>query len=241
MCPMNPRLLRPTASRGFNPKKIAGLSLWLDAADSASITASSGVATEWRDKSGGGVHFSQTSGNDAPATGTATMNGRNVLVFNGTNTSLSRANALSVSSPMTWFFVERIVSETNFAMTYAVGTGTGFEFRQDSLTGRRQFVPGALIVNTYNNGVYVGVNNIFSVTYTPSVNTTAHLNGAALSGTFNSVSPNLSGTHFIGRRTDGFYANVQVAEILLYSSALTATQRQTVFSYLGQKWGITVA
>jgi hypothetical protein len=241
MSPMSPRLLRPRASGGFTPRTISGLALWLDAADSASITASSGVATEWRDKSGNGVHFSQTSGNDAPATGTATMNGRNVLVFNGTNTSLSRANALSVSSPMTWFFVQRVVSSAAFAMTYSVGSGSGFEVRQDAANtnGRPQFSPGGLIVT--DASTWVGATNIFSLTYSTGVNLAAHRNGAAMAGTFATTQPNLSGTHFIGRRTDGFYANVQVAEILLYSSALTATQRQTVFSYLGRKWGITVA
>lgn len=239
---ISPRLLRPRAAGGFNPKTIAGLKLWLDAADSSSITASAGVATQWRDKSGNGVHFSQTSGNDAPATGTASMNGRNVLVFNGTNTSLSRASALSVSSPMTWFFVQRIVSSSDFAMTYAVGTGTGFELRQDGANsgGRPQVFPGGLTINNFNSSVYAGVNYIFSITYSPSVNLSWHWNGNALTGSFGSSAPNLSGTHFIGRRSDGFYFNGQVAEVLLYSSALTTSQRQAVFSYLGGKWGVTV-
>jgi hypothetical protein len=128
-------------------------------------------------------------------------------------------------------------------MTYAVGTGSGFELRQDAgnTNGRPQFTPAGAIITDFNSSVYVGVNNIFALTYSTGVNLAAFRNGTALAGTFSTGQPNLSGTHFIGRRTDGFYFNGQVAEVLLYSSALTATQRQTVFSYLGRKWGITVA
>ncbi len=35
--PMSPRLLRPRAT-GFNPKSISGLKLWLDVANTSSLT-----------------------------------------------------------------------------------------------------------------------------------------------------------------------------------------------------------
>lgn len=85
--PMNPRLLRPRAS-GFNPKSIAGLLSWYDAADAATITTSTGVSA-WADKSGNGYTLRQSTGNNQPATGTRTIGGRNALDFDGSNDVLS--------------------------------------------------------------------------------------------------------------------------------------------------------
>ena len=80
---MSPRLLRPRAS-GFNPKSIAGLLGWYDAADASTISTATGVS-EWRDKSGGGYHLSQSTGNNQPASGTRTIGGKNAFDFDGTN------------------------------------------------------------------------------------------------------------------------------------------------------------
>jgi hypothetical protein len=63
--------------------------LWLDAADSATITASSGAVSQWNDKSGGATNFTQGTAGARPATGSATLNGRNVLTFDGGDTLLA--------------------------------------------------------------------------------------------------------------------------------------------------------
>ena len=84
---MNPRLLRPRAS-GFNPKNIAGLSLWLDASDSSTITLNGATAvSEWRDKSGNGYAVSQATANNQPAL-TGTIKGRACIEFDGVNDHL---------------------------------------------------------------------------------------------------------------------------------------------------------
>ena len=49
---MSPRLLRPRASGAFTPKSISGLALWLDAADSSTITLNGSNVSSWADKSG---------------------------------------------------------------------------------------------------------------------------------------------------------------------------------------------
>jgi hypothetical protein len=57
--------------------------LWLDAADTATITESSGAVSQWNDKSGNGRNFTQSTGAAQPTTGTRTQNGLNVLDFDG--------------------------------------------------------------------------------------------------------------------------------------------------------------
>lgn len=87
--PMNPKLLRPRASGGFTPKRISGLYLWLDGADSSSVTLNGGNVSQWRDLSGGGRHFSQSTSGAQPAYTTAGQNGKNCLTFDGSQRLVS--------------------------------------------------------------------------------------------------------------------------------------------------------
>ena len=239
---MNPKLLRPKAS-GFNPKSIAGLQLWLDAADSSTISTSTGVS-EWRDKSATGSKWAQTTGNNQPATGTQTLNGRNVIVFDGSNDSLSATTPLSTSLPLSFFFVQRIVAATSFGMSYTAGAGSDdFNIRQSGSAGSLNIVAGNNIVINQLTPSRVGVNDILAwlVPSGAGTNSTLHRNGTALTLAGPTLKPTLTSTHYIGRRSDGFYANIWVAEIIAYSTELSTTQRRAVEAYLGKKWGITVA
>lgn len=237
---MNNRLLRPRAAGGFNPTKINGLQLWLDAADSSTITTSTGVS-EWRDKSTTGSKWVQATGNDQPATGTATMNGRNVLVFDGTNDSLSATTPLSTSMPLTMFFVQRIITATQFGMSYTSGTvAAHFDFRQTQFFARLNIIANSTTLINESSGTREGVNDILAMTYPSTGDNTIFRNGSQLSVASTTARPVLTGTHYIGRRSDGFYANIQVAELIAYSTQLSDADRKAVEAYLGKKWGITV-
>jgi len=240
--PMNPRLLRPLAAGGFNPSRIAGLQLWLDAADSSTITTDTGVS-EWRDKSATQSKWAQTTGNEQPATGTATMNGKNVLVFDGSNDSLSASAPLSTSLPLSFFLVQRIVAATSFGMSYTTGTGDNWNIRQLLSSGLLMITTPGGTAYQDGSGSRAGINDILAwvVPSGAGTNSTLTRNGASLTPSGPTLKPTLTGTHYIGRRSDGFYANIQVAEIIAYSTELTTVQRRTVESYLGKKWGITVA
>jgi hypothetical protein len=238
--PMNNRLLRPRASGGFNPKSIAGLQLWLDAADSSTISTGTGVS-EWRDKSATGSKWAQATGNDQPATGTAAMNGRNVLVFDGTSDSLSATTPLSTSMPLTMFFVQRIITATQFGMSYTSGTvGGHFDIRQTQFSARLNILANSTSLVNEASGTREGVNDILAMTFPSTGDNTIYRNGSQLSLGSTTARPVLTSTHYIGRRSDGFYANIQVAEIIAYSTQLSDTDRRTVEAYLGKKWGITV-
>lgn len=238
---MNNRLLRPRVSGGFSPKQIAGLQLWLDAADASTITADTGVS-EWRDKSTTKSVWVQATGNDQPATGTATMNGKNVLVFDGSNDSLSASEPLNTSMPLSFFLVQRIVAATSFGMSYTAGTGDNWNIRQNLTSGALEWNAGGNRV-VLDVGSRVGINDILAwrVPDGAGANSTLTRNGTAIALSEPTLKPTLTGTHYIGRRSDGFYANIQVAEIIAYSTLLSDAQRKTVESYLGKKWGISVA
>lgn len=107
---MSPRLLRPRAS-GFNPKSIAGLYLWLDAADSATVTLNSGNVSQWRDKSGGNRHFSQASASRQPAYTIGGRAGKNCQTWTGSQLMSSDVASSNWeflhdgTAPYSWFGV----------------------------------------------------------------------------------------------------------------------------------------
>ena len=70
--------LSPDAA--WSPTSLPALKLWLDAADSSTITGN--PVTGWADKSGNSINLRQT-GTAGPATGTRNLNGKNVLDFEG--------------------------------------------------------------------------------------------------------------------------------------------------------------
>jgi hypothetical protein len=238
---MNNRTLRPRAS-GFNPKSIAGLQLWLDAADASSLTVGTGVS-EWRDKSGQGKHFVQATGNNQPSATTRTIGGRVAVGFDGTNDSLSCSEAIPNTRPMTFFLVQRIVSKTSFGMSYTSGSGgSTFEIRQSFNSGGLNVVASG--GNNIDNAASdrLGINDVIVLSYPASGNMAGFVNGAtAPLGTAPGNSPGLSGTHFIGQRADGFFFNGAIGEIISYNTLLSDTARLAVQAYLGRKWGITIA
>jgi hypothetical protein len=238
--PMSPRLLRPRAT-GFNPKSIAGLQLWLDAADSSTITTGTGVS-EWRDKSATGSKWTQGFGNEQPATGTQSINGKNVLVFDGSNDSLSSVAPLATAMPLSFFLVQRIVSKTSFGMTYTAGTADNLNIRQSGSSGGLNITAsGAAIIDLSTGDDRTGINDILSWVVPSSGDSVLRRNGTQLTLSGPALKPVLTGTHYLGTRVNSFYANIYIAEVIAYSTQLTHNQRNDVESYLGKKWGITLA
>jgi len=129
MCPMSPRLLRPRASGGFSPKTIAGLQLWLDAADASSVTTVSGAASQWNDKSGNGRHATQTTANNRPAYD-GVIGGKAALTFDGANDAMATGlGSASLTGYATFFCVCR----PNFADVTAANVRTPM-YGRDSTT-----------------------------------------------------------------------------------------------------------
>lgn len=69
------------AAAGFSPASLSPI-LWLDAADTSTITASSGAVSSWANKGSLGS-FGQATAIRQPTTGAATLNGLNILTFSG--------------------------------------------------------------------------------------------------------------------------------------------------------------
>lgn len=97
----------------FTPLSLAPV-LWLDAADTSTITSSSGAVSQWNDKSGNGYNVTQSTGAAQPGTGSVTQNGLNVLTFDG-------SQRLVASTASNWTFLH---DGTKYFVSMAMQAGT---------------------------------------------------------------------------------------------------------------------
>lgn len=223
----------------FSPDDIAGLQLWLDASDETTITASSGAVSQWDDKSGNGNHVSQGTAAAQPTTGTRTLNAQNVIDFDGTD-NMRSLTSVGVPQPWTSFVAVRWDAGGGTA-PYAIADRTGF----DGLVS---------LLNTDDIRMFAGSNFQFATSITldaPHV-VAAVYNGAssvgAIDGSATTGNPGTNLWNLIrlgssgsspgdsSGTLDGF-----IAEVLVYDSALSTADRETVESYLASKWGVTLS
>jgi hypothetical protein len=250
---MSPRLLRPVAS-GFNPKAISGLVGWWDASDTATVTTDSGAVSQLNDKSGLARHATQTTPNNRPAY-SGTLNGRNVMTFDGSNDSL--ATGLE-SNTLTGFATMFSVCRPDFADATAAAFRTPLLGRDTTTSNPYGLTlfnsSGTLSLNTFWRGVGFNAAGGPQITLgTPAIlvgGITATQFVRRVSGNAaNFTSTPTQGTNSaagnflqIGQDpSQSRWWNGLIAETLVYDRALTLTEISTIEKYLGKKWGITIA
>lgn len=229
--------------------------LWLDADDQSTITIATGVS-EWRDKSGNGRHFTQTTTANQPALSTNTFNGRNCVRFDGSNDVLTRV-------PESWAYQYPIA---HFCVFRAVSLVPAYSALADFYTGNTGTVAGwtSLIKNNNLSAFYVGhttgqasydgTGALSYMTNTPYIWSSNVGNGFISSWGNGRVDGSFVFT-WTGRTNLGVslvsigasalfsrYTNWDIAEqIVLNNSSVSAQSahvRQAVEGYLAWKWGI---
>ena len=233
--------------------------LWLDAADTTTITESGGAVSQWNDKSGNGYQFTQATAAAQPKTGTRTQNGLNVLDFDGGDSLVSTAAA------STWnllhngtvhllsMVVARDVAGTSgtvFATTSAASNiGATVRFLDsNNYSHVVNNVSGAAVVSaSYSSGtstsaVVLGLfsdpgNGTAANRSIPYINRSTGPQNNASSGTPSandaSVSMAIGNRQVNALALDGF-----IAELIIVGSANATTQNLlSLQRYLVQKWG----
>jgi hypothetical protein len=233
----NPKVSTPVSSwLNFTPLSLSP-ALWLDAADTSTITESGGLVSQWDDKSGNGRNVVQATGANQPTTGTNTQNGLNVITFDG-------ARRLKTAAETT----------NSVATVFGVGNHTS-----TGVGGR--FLTGFSGIGYQNNGPYPfpGFQNaeIFAGTAAvtgPALSVAANkyyfitwrLNGASSQvfvqgkgGTVGNPGSNPASLATVGARGDNTLGFVgHIAEIIVVFSAVDENTRIVVENYLQNKWEV---
>jgi hypothetical protein len=252
MAPMNPRLLRPTAS-GFDPRRIAGLEAWFDALTPTSYTEVSGQISEWRSLVGS-LSVEEATGNNRPTLFESSgnvqgatrseINGRQSFYFDGANDRLI-STATGGSANWTAFAAckPQSVTGTRGLLSRDPAGGAPVAIRGPQFLRHSNGVPQAIAFSTATSFVATAAtltNNtavILSAVQTAStvqifVN---NVGGTAIAATQNtSVNPLRVGVS--GGITE-FWLGA-IGEILLYQRDLNASERLAVHTYLSKRWGV---
>jgi hypothetical protein len=250
-------LLNTLPGKTLSPLNIPGCALWLDGADSGSMTFSGATSniTQWRDKSGLGNHASPRNGSPVftsnSINGVASIYLSNAPSFTGSisitgTTYTAFAVAVTPSIPNTLGHDQRLLS---FAVN---STGADYNLTTSSIGFFNWVQPsdgaGTKII-TYRNNTTIGSNVISANVpfmgsalyngangYLWSNGTAATTTGAASSGNF-AITIYGVGDH--ASNSPGEYWNGYIGEIIVFSNALTDSQRQQIEGYLASKWGVT--
>jgi len=230
--------------------------LWLDAADSSTITLSGSSVTQWNDKSGNGYNVSQGNAANQPAIISFGLNGLDVIDFDGSNDVLTRG-ATNLARNITGgtvycVYAHDVVPTTgqiaikiaqSATVTRQVVSGFSGKIRAGGRTldndsfqfvlGSRDIIAAEFIIAT---GLFVYSNTDLFVYFNKA------LDGSLLSYQSNTTTSNTaSGNLGIGASEDATEPfNGKIAEILVFHTAHTAQQRTAVWSYLANKWGLTI-
>jgi hypothetical protein len=222
----------------FNPTQIAGCVLWLDAADSTTITGTSPV-TAWKDKSVNNYTLTYTGSPTYRKTATLSLG---CITFNGTTSFNSGTDSMywsgfSLTQPFTVFTVatKRLSSNSSYSFVLEPSTSSGSVILFTVL----QLAIYAGSANQYTNPIIsfsVNTTHLYSAVFNSSSSLLAY-DGTATS----SLNPGTNSWPglYLGRDWGGVYDSGDYGEILFYNSALNTTERQQVESYLAQKWGLT--
>ena len=215
---------KPAAA--FSPLDLSPV-LWLDAADTSTITEVGGAVSQWDDKSGNGNHVTQGTAALQPTSGTRTINGLNVIDFASDEMSAS----VVVAQPFSmWLVVETDVTPARDGIA---GDANAYIVHYDNSwiilsAGVNLISPsGSISANTplMIGGVFNGLSS--SLRKDGAVLATGNASTSGLS-TFNVGNPSVGGF-------DG-----TIGEAILISGIPSAGEIADTETYLADKWGITL-
>ena len=252
---MSPRLLRPRAT-GFNPKSISGLKLWLDVANTASMTFNGSTVSQVNDLSGNGFHATQSTANNQPTYQATWFNGKPTLALD-TNDYLSSAATMGdlfltpTTSPnfvcVMACYMPNLASSGLVAISSVPNAdgsrlyflshfaGSSVLFDTGRVSGGRLVVGSQtdagwttpMILTMYRLGASIGV----------------RMNGITIGSLSNAsaVFSSTTGTLLIGKTTVGDFNQSYISEMAVYAASLSMSQISTIERGLGKKWKVTVA
>lgn len=247
------------------PEQISGLQLWLDAADSGtlfdattggSLVAADGGVARWEDKSGLGRHFTQATSGNRPVRKTSQQNGKDTLLFDGTNDEMIGSDFLDANTSSLVAFVvlrrnatgapHEILTKATDTQGWYFGftsTNTLRLYNSDDPSSTRVDTASSVSASSYSL-IFMSVNAgdfhqpVYRRNGTPlSSGAATETRGGVRTPVNTSAAMRLGSQLYQG--VFYYLFNGNIAEIVLYNAQLSDANRGLVESYLMNKWGIT--
>lgn len=214
------------------PTDIAGCIDWLDASQIVGLSNGDPVPT-WTDESGNGNDAVQATGAKQPSYQTNQLNGHPIVRFDSAR--CMGITTLSVNQPYTIFIVLKDVMDGSTPSENEIfsGTSNGFfviYYNATQIPAVFPWTGASSSVPMTTDVLCIIMNGASSAIFQDGVSTS----------TGNSGTTGLGADFVIGaffNQTQNFM-NADVAEIIIYDSALGTTDRQTVETYLATKYAL---
>ena len=200
-----------------------GLAYQLDATDPSKLTLSGSNVTMWADSTAAGVNFTQSVAVLQPVYVTNALNGHSAVRFEGMTNCMGSGKAALVQ---TAFIVNRVRGYMSGGGLWGQNNGD-FGIRQASLTSWNHPGNG----NDFSCGGQMFLNGVETnqlASNTPHILTAISASQKSWSTAIGDCRP-YNGTIFRSYKGD-------VGEVLVYTNALAAADRQAVEAYLNYKW-----
>ena len=243
----------PSSALPFLPTNILGCSLWLDAADSSTITRSGVNMTQWNDKSGLSNNMLPYSTFSNATVMSNYWNGLNVLNFSGV--AVYQAPASSAVYPIDLYVVLAVKDLTtnvdvisltpsaavdNFnSLTFSEYTSrrwhngsTGFSRTPNTVSPTDETSTSFLLMNWS-----IANNNFVLRRNGTQLSQTASYTWTMTAGSVFQLGYRISPLVFSPATTSGPFRGY-IGEIVAFNSQLSSSQRQQVEGYLASKWAL---
>ena len=234
--PMSPRLLRPRAAGGFDPRTISGLNLWLDFSDSSTLVLdANSLIQEIKDKSGNAQHATQSTGANRPSLGT--INGKGVGDW-GTGANSKRLTWAAGANTSNWREVCVVAAWDDGGSTFPefIGLFTGSTSGGTSSgVGLVGATGGATWDSSFGWHTSRQVNGVSTLTAFPAITSPFVVQFRRSSDVgVNGFSVGIDR----GNASRGWRG--RVAEVISYSRELSAAEQATVRNAMARKWGVSL-
>lgn len=238
---------------GFDPKSVANLALWFDATKITPVADGTAIS-QWNDLSTNANHAIQVTGTKQPLYKVAIQAGKPGLLFDNTDDCLQTTNNLTANVPgVTVFAVANsgtvngtiIENSTNYI------TPNGFLVGRNTVTDVTFAAMGGAVGQSSANSVgkTISTTRLIAAVFDKSLSSgevKIYSNGVDVT-TVSSNSNNLdtilatASKMNLGARNNGASQplNGYLHEVMVYLRALAASERQSVESYLREKWAAT--
>lgn len=244
------RVIQPRAAAAlWAPTDLPGLVLWLDADAIAGLSDGDPVGT-WSDQSGESNDFTQATTARKPTYKTSIQNGLPIVRFDGGDFLAEAGGAVSL----------RVTTFSVFIVFYGVrpyvGSFGGLAYHVcEDATGRilHEEIPSKRVLSQfYDSGAGYHSEltdsaynfdewHIFEATLTTGASNWKFYKSGAANGTATGFIARTGTTPMeVGRGHTSYPFTGDIAEFILYNSALSDADRGLVEAYLGTKWGIAL-
>ena len=206
----------------------SGLSYWLDASEPSTFTLSNGFVTAWRDVSGAGVHFTQANPAHRPKWVENAINGKPAVLF-GDGAVRTRLEASKTAQARTVFIVNRMTSYVSLGGLWGESFQDKNGVRLNSSTTWRH-TGNSADQNDFSFNGEMAINGVAGYSFASQP---LHIL-SAVSSTTREFRAAL-GDYWFSSQYSRYFAGY-VGVVLVYNRVLTTEERQSVETYLNEKW-----